>query len=149
VPERRQELTTEGGLDVAAAVARISEVVARLHGGGIQVQVFVDPDSEQIDAALEVAADGVEIHTGRYSAARNAGDVSRELEVVRAALVQARSLGLHAHAGHGLDYRNVARIARIPDVEELNIGHAIIARAVFVGLDAAVREMKSLVATNA
>ena len=145
VPERRQELTTEGGLDVAGLSSRLADAVTRLREAGIQVQAFVDPAPAQVEAAAKIGAHGVEIHTGRYADAPDPDSAARELRLVADAIAHARALGLHGHAGHGLDYRNVLSVARLPGVEELNIGHSIIARAVFDGLDASVRAMNTLV----
>lgn len=142
VPERREELTTEGGLDVLAHRAKIQEAVKRLQGEGIRVSLFVDPEERQIEVSREVGAHGVEIHTGRYCNASR--DRSMELEEVVAAASFAHRLGLEVHGGHGLNYENVLPIARIPEIVELNIGHSIIARAVMVGMEQAVREMKEL-----
>ena len=144
VPERREELTTEGGLDVAGSVDRLTAVCAELADAGIRVSLFVDPDSRQIEAAQRVGAAVVEIHTGRYADAGDDAATARELANVATAVGQARELGLIAHAGHGLDYQNVQPVAAIAGVRELNIGHAIIGRALTTGLDAAVREMKRL-----
>jgi pyridoxine 5-phosphate synthase len=143
VPEKREELTTEGGLDVVSQQARIKDAVNRLQGGGINVSLFIDPDQKQIDAAKAVGAHAVEIHTGAYC---NASGASREKEreVVTAAATLAQSLGLEVHGGHGLNYENVIPIASIAEIVELNIGHSIIARAVIVGIEQAVREMKEL-----
>ncbi|CAN5193470.1 pyridoxine 5'-phosphate synthase [soil metagenome] len=145
VPERRAELTTEGGLDVMAQMKRIGEAGARLAGCGIRVSLFVDPEAAQIEAAAETGVSVVELHTGAYANARNE-DARRELARIAEAARRAESLGLVVHAGHGLHYRNVTPVAALPQVVELNIGHAIIARAVFGGLAAAVREMKRLIA---
>lgn len=144
VPERRQELTTEGGLDVVAGERGLQPVCDRLARAGIRVSLFIDPDAEQIDAAMRVGAPAVEIHTGRYADA--AGDTAREdeLRAIADAVAHARSCGLIVNAGHGLHYHNVEPIARIRAIHELNIGHAIVARAVSVGLPAAVSEMKRL-----
>ncbi|HEY2986155.1 MAG TPA: pyridoxine 5'-phosphate synthase [Candidatus Binatia bacterium] len=142
VPERRQELTTEGGLDVSAQKFRIRDAVERLRSRGIRVSLFVDPDESQIEASRETGAHAVEIHTGRYANA--AGDRSRELGEVAAAVAFARRAGLEVHAGHGLNYENVTPIARIPEIVELNIGHSIVARAIMVGMEQAVWEMKDL-----
>ena len=144
VPERREELTTEGGLDVAGSVDRLTDVCAELAESGIRVALFVDPDRSQIEAARRVGADAVEIHTGRYADAGDDAAMARELASVATAIGQAREQGLLAHAGHGLDYQNVQPVAAIAGVRELNIGHAIIGRAVSTGLEAAVREMKRL-----
>ena len=142
VPERREELTTEGGLDVSAHQGKIRDAVQRLQGRGIRVSLFIDPEEEQIAAGREVGAHGVELHTGRYCNA--AGDRAVELEQVAAAASLARRLGLEVHGGHGLNYANVLPVARLPEMVELNIGHSIVARAVMVGMEQAVREMKAL-----
>ena len=145
VPEKREELTTEGGLDAVAHRTKIKEAVARLQGRGIHVSLFIDPDPAQIEAARESGAHAIEIHTGTYC---NAGGVKRdqELQAILDAAAFAQSLGLEVHGGHGLDYENVRPIAKIPAIVELNIGHSIIARAVMVGIEQAVREMKELLA---
>lgn len=144
VPEKREELTTEGGLDVVSRQARIKDAVNRLQAGGIKVSLFIDPERKQIEAAHAAGAHAVEIHTGAYC---NASGYSREKErqAVNAAAQLAQSLGLEVHGGHGLNYENVIPIAAIPEIVELNIGHSIIARAVIVGIEQAVREMKGLV----
>ena len=144
VPERRQELTTEGGLDVAAQLDAISGACKRIEGVGARASLFVDPDPRQIEAAREAGATVIEIHTGRYADAADPGARERELQRIVAAGRMAASQGLRVHAGHGLNYQNVGPIAAIVEVEELNIGHAIVARAVFSGLAEAVREMKRL-----
>ncbi len=146
VPERRQELTTEGGLDVAGQVDRLKDVCTRLDESGVRVSLFIDADKAQIDAAKEAGAPVVELHTGHYA---DLGEVShwgqqQELERIREAAAYAHSLGLQVNAGHGLHYHNVQPIARILEIVELNIGHAIVAQAVFVGFTEAVREMKRL-----
>ena len=143
VPEKREELTTEGGLDVASQQVRIKDAVDRLQAGGIKVSLFIDPDRKQIEAAKAVGAHAVEIHTGAYC---NASGPSREKErqAVNASAQLAQSLGLEVHGGHGLNYENVIPIAAIPEIVELNIGHSIVARAVIVGIEQAVREMKAL-----
>jgi pyridoxine 5-phosphate synthase len=143
VPEKRTELTTEGGLDVAAQAARIRAAVASLAGAGIRVALFVDPDPVQIEAAARAGAPVVELHTGAYAEAMGPAKAT-ELERLRAGARLAARLGLEVHAGHGLDYHNVQPVAAIGEIVELNIGHAIMARAVFVGLPAAVRDMKAL-----
>jgi len=145
VPERRQELTTEGGLEVAGQRDRIKGIVEMLHDGGIPVSLFIEPDLTQIKAAHRVAADYVELHTGRYANARRLKEEQTELEAIAQAAKLAYKLGLGVNAGHGLTYRNVKRLTQIPEIVEYNIGHSIIARAVLVGLDRAVREMKQLV----
>ncbi len=147
VPERRRELTTEGGLDVAAQLGRIAPFTAKLKQQGIRVNFFIDPEEEQVEAASRAGADGVELHTGRYADTRDA-ERSRELERLVKAGRRAAALGLELHAGHGLDYRNVRQVAAIEGMRELNIGFAIMARAVFVGIDRAVREMKAAIRTT-
>ncbi len=143
VPERRTELTTEGGLDAAGQSPRLEEAVAALTGEGIRVALFIDPEPRQIEAAARVGAPVVELHTGAYAEAAG-GRRATELERLRAGARLAAQLGLEVHAGHGLDYHNVQPVAAIAQLVELNIGHAIIARAVFDGLAAAVRDMKAL-----
>ena len=143
VPERRQELTTEGGLDVAPQESRLAGVCRQLADAGVRVSLFIDADPAQIEAAARVGAPVIEIHTGRYADA--IGDTWRdELARIQQAVEQGLDLGLQVNAGHGLHYHNVQAIAAIPGIAELNIGHAIIARAVFSGLQASVREMKRL-----
>ena len=143
VPERRLEITTEGGLDVAAQPARIAAATQRLAAAGVRVALFIDPERRQIEAAHAAGAPVVELHTGAYAEARAAA-AATELERLRAAARLAASLGLEVHAGHGLTYHNVQPVAAVRDIVELNIGHALIAHALFVGLPAAVREMKAL-----
>ncbi len=145
VPEKRQELTTEGGLDVAAKVDYLRDYCAELAAAGVRVSLFIDADPRQLEAAREIGAPAVEIHTGGYADAGSVAERQQELERIRRAVKLGRELGLHVNAGHGLDYHNVKAIAAIPGIEELNIGHAIIARAVFSGLADAVREMKRLI----
>lgn len=144
VPEKREELTTEGGLDVASQVDRVTDAHEQLVAAGIKVSLFIDPDSKQIDAARETGAPVIEIHTGGYADASD--EVSREQELQRIvdSVRYAASIGLEVHGGHGLSYNNVDAIAAIPEIIELNIGHAIVARAVFTGIAEAVREMKRL-----
>jgi len=144
VPEKRQELTTEGGLDVVANEAAVARAVGGLKAAGIEVSLFLDPDVRQIEMAKVLGVQAVEIHTGRYAEARGTA-VARELEALRAAAAFAKDQGLHVHMGHGLNYANVGAVARLPGVEELNIGHSIVSRAVFVGLERAVREMKEAI----
>ncbi|MDW8244333.1 MAG: pyridoxine 5'-phosphate synthase [Thermogemmata sp.] len=144
VPERRQELTTEGGLDIVVQESAVRAVVERLHAAGIAVSVFIDPEPAQVEAARRVGADAVELQTASYSEARGTAAITAELTRLRQAAAQAAQLGLHVHMGHGLNYVNVAPIAQIPQVEELNIGHSIVARAVLVGMERAVREMKDI-----
>jgi pyridoxine 5-phosphate synthase len=143
VPESRQEITTEGGLDVAGQSARVAEACAALGGSGIRVSLFIDPDPRQIEAASRAGAPVIELHTGTYANAHGAAR-ARELDRLRSAASLAASLALVVNAGHGLDYHNVEPVAAIPEVVELNIGHAIVARAVFEGLAAAIRGMKDL-----
>ncbi|HEY7559106.1 MAG TPA: pyridoxine 5'-phosphate synthase [Candidatus Binatia bacterium] len=143
VPEKREELTTEGGLDVVGHKTKIAEAVQRLQGNGIRVSLFIDPEKAQIETAREVGARGIEIHTGTYCNATGAAR-EKELAAVIAGARLARSLGLEVHGGHGLNYENVSPIAHIPEIVELNIGHSIIARAVFAGIAQAVREMKEI-----
>lgn len=145
VPEKRQELTTEGGLDVAGMEGRITDVVGRLREKGILVSLFVDPDEAQVRASKETGAEMIELHTGAYCEAKTEGRRIEELKKVIIAARMAADLGLRVNAGHGLHYHNVADIASIPDIEDLAIGHSIIARAVFVGLDRAVRDMIALI----
>lgn len=146
VPERREELTTEGGLDVLSHQAHLTKVIQALHAAGISAALFIDPEANQIKAAHKVSADAVEIHTGRYANARGGARRAHLNDIVESAKLSADS-GMRVNAGHGLDYRNVMSIAQIPEIEELNIGHSIIARAVFVGISAAVSEMKILIAS--
>jgi pyridoxine 5-phosphate synthase len=142
VPEKREELTTEGGLDVAGNRDTVKTTVDALKAAGIVVSLFVDPDEQAMLAANEVGADIVEIHTGRYANAKGDASVTREFLAIRQAATTAKQLGMRVHAGHGLDYRNVWRVAALPEIEELNIGYAIVSRALFIGLSAAVREMR-------
>ena len=146
VPERREELTTEGGLDVAGNRDAVRKVVKTLKDAEITVSLFVDPDVDQIRAAHRVEADVVEIHTGRYCDARLVQDRRRELARVVDAAKAAAKLGLTVAAGHGLNYRNVSPVVAITEIEELNIGHAIVGHAIMVGMERAVREMKELLA---
>jgi pyridoxine 5-phosphate synthase len=143
VPESRQEVTTEGGLDVAGQTERIAEACRLLAHSGIRVSLFIDPDGAQIQAARRAGAPVIELHTGTYANAQGA-ERALELDRVRSAAALAASLGLTVNAGHGLNYHNVEPVAAIPEIVELNIGHAIVARAVFDGLAKAVRDMKDL-----
>ena len=145
VPERREEITTEGGLDVVRSRDRTAKTIAGLREAGISVSLFLDPDEAQIETASLLGADAVELHTGQYALARPGAARDRELETLRRAAAQVRSLGMTLHAGHGLTYQNVRPIAAIEGMHELNIGHSIVARAVMVGFERAVREMKRLV----
>ena len=144
VPEKRTEVTTEGGLDVAGQLAKVQAAISRLAEVGTQVSLFIDADHAQIDAAVAVGAPYIEIHTGRYADATSTAEQLEELARIQEAARYAHGLGLRVNAGHGLHYHNVKPIAAIPEMEELNIGHAIIGRAVFEGLPAAVAEMKRL-----
>ena len=144
VPERREELTTEGGLDVAGQFAAVQAACHALAKAGIRVSLFIDADAQQLEAAKAAGAPVVEIHTGRYADATMPEETQRELQRVHLAVEKGLSLGLAVNAGHGLHYHNVQAIAALPGVEELNIGHAIVAQAVFVGWENAVREMKRL-----
>lgn len=147
VPERREEITTEGGLDLGAAGdatdRRLRAAIARLSDAGIHVSLFIDPDANAIDRAADLAAPAIELHTGAYANSYAGSDA--ELNRVHAAAERAASRGLAVHAGHGLTYRNVQPVAAIAQIEELNIGHSIVSRAVMVGLEQAVREMKAIV----
>lgn len=145
VPERRAELTTEGGLNAAAAGLKLERVMTRLRKNGIKTSLFIDPDKKQINASKDSGVDFIEIHTGRYANARNERQRGYEIERIYETVQYAISIGLKVNAGHGLTYQNVKDIANIPGIEELNIGHSIISRAVLVGLDRAVREMLALI----
>ncbi len=145
VPERRQELTTEDGLDVIARKEHLTEVIKTFHEHTIKVSLFVNPIKEQIRAAHEIGTDMIEIHTGEYSEASGPRKQEELLVHVQETAAFAKSLGLGVHAGHGLNYTNVSAIAAIPDIDELSIGYAIIVRSLFVGLERAVQEMHSLV----
>ena len=147
VPEKREELTTEGGLDVVANKQKILEAVKRLQDRGIHVSLFIDPQKNQLETAKAVGAYAVEIHTGAYCNAAGA-EREKERDAVAAAAALAHSLGLEVHGGHGLNYDNVLSIVTIPEIVELNIGHSIIARAVIVGIEQAVREMKQVLAKS-
>jgi pyridoxine 5-phosphate synthase len=145
VPEKREELTTEGGLDVVKYFRPLKRAIQRLQKGGIPVSLFVDPRSNQIRASEEVGANTIEIHTGHYCDAKTPSEADEELKKILDAVGEAFHRNLQIAAGHGLNYTNVRRIAEIKEIEELNIGHSIIARAVLVGLDRAVREMIALI----
>lgn len=142
VPERRAELTTEGGLDVLASYDQIGPICAHLARAGIEVSLFVDPHADQIDAAARLGVAAIELHTGNYADAQNAQARAQQLELLRAGASRAAAAGLIINAGHGLHYENVAAVAAIPGMRDLNIGHSIVARALFVGMTAAVEEMK-------
>lgn len=145
VPERRCEITTEGGLDVVRHFRRIQRASDLLQDAGIEVSLFIDPVKRQVDGAKALEVGMIEFHTGRYDRARGMAHIRRELDKLQEMIRYSRSLGLVVNAGHGLKYHNVKAVARLPGIEELNIGHAIIARAVFVGLEKAVREMVKIV----
>jgi pyridoxine 5-phosphate synthase len=145
VPERREELTTEGGLDVVGGRDAVRRVVKTLRDAEIKVSLFIDPDLDQVKAAHRAEAEVVELHTGRYCDARLAADRRKELSRLIDACKAAAKLGLEVAAGHGLNYENVVPVAAIPEIEELNIGHSIVGRAVLVGFERAVREMKALI----
>jgi pyridoxine 5-phosphate synthase len=145
VPERREEVTTEGGLDVVGRRDHIAYTVRFLRDAGLHTAIFIEPDLQQVKECKRAGADAVEFHTGAYANARDSRDLTDRLEALREACRGAARLGLHVHAGHGLNLRNIAAIAAIPELEEVNIGHSIIGRAVFVGLAEAVREMRRAV----
>lgn len=145
VPEKRQELTTEGGLDVSGNLIRITKTISRLEAAGIDVSLFIDPVKSQIKSAKQAGAKMIELHTGSYANAANKMQENRYLKELKSAVVFANSLDLIVFAGHGLNYNNVSNLAEIRGVEELNIGHSIISRALFTGLGKAVREMKELI----
>lgn len=144
VPERREEVTTEGGLDVAGQVDRMGRIVDKLQSAGIPVSLFIDADAQQIQSASIVQAQFIELHTGRYAEAHNEFTRAKELEILAQGCEQAIALGLRVNAGHGLTYWNTYPVACLPGMEELNIGHTIISRAVLVGMERAVREMKQV-----
>ena len=144
VPERREEVTTEGGLDVIRHADAVGRAISRMRDAGIHVSLFLDPDLAQIEAGAKLGAQAVELHTGQFALAKGV-EQRRELDQLAIAGRRIRELGMALHAGHGLNYHNVQAVAKIPDMHELNIGHAIISRAIFVGLERAVREMKDLI----
>jgi len=145
VPENRAELTTEGGLDVVSQRSRVGEALARCRDAGLEVALFIDPDPKQVAVAVELGAAAIEFHTGRYADAAEGADRIRELTALRNAAAATVAAGLELHAGHGLNYQNVAAVARLNQMAELNIGHSIVSRAMFVGLTQAVREMKECI----
>jgi pyridoxine 5-phosphate synthase len=153
VPERREEITTEGGLDLrnGAARRRIADAITRLRDAGIRTSLFIAPEPTAVDASAELGVDAVELHTGEFAGAwtarsvAGAAGVAAEVERLRHAAVRARESGLDVHAGHGLTYENVARIAAIAEIEELNIGHSVVSRALFTGMERAVHDMKEIV----
>lgn len=144
VPERRQEITTEGGLDVAGQAGRVAETVNRFHKASIMVALFVDPDERQIRASVEVGADAVELHTGEYANAKTDSEREQQLTRLKEAAELAHELGLKVAAGHGLTYTNIHPVKALPHLEEVNIGHTIVSRAIYVGFYEAVRQMKEL-----
>ncbi|MCK5432475.1 MAG: pyridoxine 5'-phosphate synthase [Gammaproteobacteria bacterium] len=144
VPESREELTTEGGLDVVGQISKAKQACERLKAAGIRVSLFIDADDKQINAARDVGAEVIELHTGHFADAEYGKETGIELAKIISGVEKAISLGLKVNAGHGLNYQNVSRIAQIPDIDELNIGHGIIARAVFTGLGEAVKEIKTI-----
>jgi pyridoxine 5-phosphate synthase len=148
VPEKREEVTTEGGLDVAGQVSRLTQVVARLEGANIPVSLFIDAVPAQIDATVQVGAQFIELHTGTYAEAKTEAAQAQELAVLRAGCERAIAAGLRINAGHGLTYWNTYPVAILPGMEELNIGHTIISRAALVGIERAVREMKQVIQGN-
>lgn len=145
VPEKRQELTTEGGLDVIGNRKKLKKTINKMSKAGIPVSIFIDPDAAQIEASLEIGATFVELHTGRYCDAISEKERNREFRLIEHSAELAFESGLRVNAGHGLDYRTTARVAALPTIEELSIGHAVITRAVYVGLDQAVREMRDCI----
>jgi len=145
VPEKRQEITTEGGLDAVSNFKKIKQVSARLEKKGIAVSLFIDPDKKQIDATKKLGIGMIELHTGRYAEAKNKKEEDKYFKELETAAHYAKVKGLHVFAGHGLNYYNVTRVAKMRDIEELNIGYSIICRAVLVGLERAVKEMKMLI----
>jgi len=145
VPEKRKELTTEGGLDVLANAKKLGKTIEKMRKAGIPVSLFVDPDAAQVQAALDVGATFVELHTGSYCEARTMEEQEQQFRLIEQTAELAYESGLRVNAGHGLDYRNTHPIAALPFIEELSIGHAVISRAVLVGLDQAVREMLAIV----
>jgi len=145
VPEKRQELTTEGGLDVSGQLDKAIKFVNQLEDAGIAVSLFIDPNKEQVLAASKTGAQFIELHTGQFAEAFGTPNEETEFEKLKEATIYAQSLGLKVNAGHGLNYQNVKRMHEIPNLVELNIGHSIISRAIFVGLEKAVKEMKELI----
>ncbi|MHB9039280.1 MAG: pyridoxine 5'-phosphate synthase [Melioribacteraceae bacterium] len=144
VPEKRQELTTEGGINVIDNINQIRSAVERLHEAEISVSIFIEPDINQIDAAAEINADFIEIHTGHYANAASEEDIFEELEKVRLAAKHAKKLGLGVNAGHGLNYINIKEFLAIEEIDEVSIGHAVLARAIYVGAEQAIKEMIAL-----
>lgn len=145
VPEKRQEVTTEGGLDVAGQIEKMTEFVAKLNEAGIIVSMFIDPSKEQVEASKKVGAPFIEMHTGSYANAYGTPNEETEFLKLKNAAIYAQSIGLKVNAGHGLDYKNVHRMHEIDGLYELNIGHSIISKAIFTGLESAVKEMMELI----
>jgi pyridoxine 5-phosphate synthase len=145
VPEKREEVTTEGGLDLVSGRQRVGEAISSLRAAGITISLFLDPDERQLEAAASLGVEAVELHTGEYALAVGEEEQAKQLAKLAAAARQVRALGMTLHAGHGLTYRNVKPVAAIEGMSELNIGHSIVARAIMVGFEQAVREMKKLV----
>lgn len=146
VPEKRQEVTTEGGLDIVGGYKTIAAAIEQLRAGGREISLFIDPDKRQLEASAKAGADYVELHTGSFANAATPADAERELQRLIRGAKQAHDLGLRVNAGHGINYENIHDILRVPHLDELNIGHSIISRAIFVGLGQAVREMLALMA---
>jgi pyridoxine 5-phosphate synthase len=144
VPEKREEVTTEGGLDIIANRDRVDRAIKQLHDAGIFVSLFIDPDSAQIELSSDLKADAVELHTGTYANATDSGERTSQLKILKSAAQVVESTNMQLHAGHGLTYTNVVPVAQIDGMLELNIGHSIISRSIFVGMQEAVREMKRL-----
>lgn len=149
VPEKRQELTTEGGLNVIDNIEHLRKTVTRLHDADIAVSLFIEPDIEQIDAAAEIGADLIEIHTGTYANAVGEENIFEELDRIRLGAKHAKKLGLGVNAGHGLNYQNIKEFLAVKDIDEVSIGQAVIARAVFVGVEKAVKEMMEIIRNSA
>jgi pyridoxine 5-phosphate synthase len=145
VPERREELTTEGGLDLSALEFKLVPAIEKLKENGIKISLFIEPNPESVDLALEYGADMIEIHTGKYGLAKKSEEIVVELEKIRQMARMAKELGLGVNAGHGLNYNNITAIANIEEIDEVSIGHSIIARAIFTGLESAVRDMVSII----
>jgi pyridoxine 5-phosphate synthase len=145
VPEKRQELTTEGGLDLVGGFEQLRAGVAELHLAGLHVSLFIDPRVQAVELAKKLQADAVELHTGLYADAVDQKTIRSEFEQLHSACELAESLKMHVHLGHGLNYQNIVPVLRIPAVEEVNIGHSIVSRAVLVGMESAVREMKQII----
>ncbi|MDI6804276.1 MAG: pyridoxine 5'-phosphate synthase [Bacteroidota bacterium] len=148
VPERRRELTTEGGLDVVKYKTSLKRSIQQLHDSGIKVSLFIDPVGEQLEASKAIGADMIEIHTGEYAEAKTKRQIEMHLNKIKTTALYAKQLGLGVNAGHGLDYENIKPITKIKEIDEVSIGYAIIVRSMFVGLDNAVREMKKLMTTK-